>query len=355
MKLLVCAGGTGGHIFPGIAAAEAFLSRKEGTDVVFVGTEYGLETRIIPEYGFRLLTIPAKPFLGKNPLQKFATLMGLSRTIPQATAIIRKEKPDAILGMGAFTCFPVVMAGRLLGVPCFLHEQNVYPGLANRMLSKLAATVFISFDATKNYLKGKNIVRTGNPIRKNLRVERHPGDGIHFDIFVFGGSRGARSINEAVLLLLPYLDTYRNTRIYHQTGNEDYERVKEAYAGKGFAHDVFPFTNEMSKYYNLSSLVIARAGASTIFELSYFRKAALLVPYPFSAGGHQSKNAAYVEERGGGFVIENGQLSGKALDGILRPLREDPEVLARMGGHMGDIYVEGAEERIAQGIISGVS
>jgi UDP-N-acetylglucosamine--N-acetylmuramyl-(pentapeptide) pyrophosphoryl-undecaprenol N-acetylglucosamine transferase len=111
----------------------------------------------------------------------------------------------------------------------------------------------------------------------------------------------------------------------------------------------------MSKYYNLSSVVMARAGASTIFELSYFRKAAILVPYPFSAGGHQSKNAAYVEERGGGFVIENGQLSGEALDGILRPLREDPEGLARMGGHMGDIYVEGAEERIAQGIISGVS
>ena len=355
MKLMVCAGGTGGHIFPGIAVAEAFLAQAKENGVLFVGTEYGLEKKIIPGYGFRLLTISAKPFLGKSSVQKAAALLGLTRSIPEAMALIRREKPDAILGMGAFTCFPVVMAGRLMGVPCFLHEQNVYPGLANRMLSPYAAVVFISFEGTRKYLKGKRVVHTGNPVRKNIRIDKGRGDTTYFDIFVFGGSRGARSINEAVLLLLPYLETYKNTRIYHQTGNEDYERVKKVYNGTGLPHEVFPFTDEMGKYYSLSRVVISRAGASTIFELSYFGKPAILVPYPFAAGGHQSKNAEYVEERGGGFVIENGKLTGDALNKVLKQLRENPEQLAEMGRRMSEIYVEGAEERIARGIIDSVS
>jgi UDP-N-acetylglucosamine--N-acetylmuramyl-(pentapeptide) pyrophosphoryl-undecaprenol N-acetylglucosamine transferase len=355
MKLMVCAGGTGGHIFPGIAVAEAFLAQSGENKVVFVGTESGLEKRIVPEQGFRLLFISAKPFLGKGLLQKAATPFGLVRTILQAMALIRSERPDAILGMGAFTSFPVVIAGRLMNVPCFLHEQNVYPGLSNRLLAPYVAAVFISFDASRNYVRGKKIIHTGNPVRRDIRIDKGQSDKAFFDIFVFGGSRGARSINEAVLLLLPHLESYKNARVYHQTGNEDYDRVKKAYNGTGIVHDVFPFTKEMGKYYTLASVVIARAGASTIFELSYFGKPAILVPYPFAAGGHQSKNAEYVEKKGGGLVIENAKLSGDALNRLLDQLRQDPERLAEMGRRMGEIYVEGAEERIARGIIGSVS
>ncbi len=355
MKLLVCAGGTGGHIFPGIAAAEAFLARKEGGEVLFVGTDQGLERRIIPAYGFRLVTVAARPFLGRGAVRKMLTAAGLARTVPQAMSIIRREKPDAILGMGAFTTVPVVLAGRLMGVPCFLHEQNVYPGLANKMLSSLVEAVFTSFDVTKDFLRARKVIHTGNPVRKNLRVGRKETAAGSFDIFVFGGSRGARSINDAVLLLIPYLETYKNTRVFHQTGEEAYEKVKEGYDKTSLFHEVFPFTDDMGKYYGLASIVIARAGASTVFELSYFRKPAILVPYPYAAGGHQAKNAEYVRDRGGCFVIENGKLSGEALNALLAPLRDDPERLAEMGRRMGEIYIEGAEDRIAQEIIDRVS
>ena len=178
--------------------------------------------------------------------------------------------------------------------PVFLHEQNVVPGLANQLLSRIANRTFISFAVTREFLKG-SALHTGNPIRKRLRVEPLSRTDEMFNIFVFGGSRGAHSINEAVLLLLPYLESYKNTAIYHQTGNDDYETVNKAYATVKVPHEVFPFTDEMEKYYGLSDVVISRAGASTIFELSYFRKPAVLVPYPFSAGAHQWKNAAHAE------------------------------------------------------------
>ncbi len=183
----------------------------------------------------------------------------------------------------------------------------------------------------------------------------HSGTDDLFNIFVFGGSRGARSINEAVLLLLPHLESYKNTAIYHQTGNDDYEKVRQAYTTVTIPHEVFPFTDEMEKYYCLSDVVISRAGASTIFELSYFKKAAVLVPYPFAAGAHQWKNAAYVEEIGGAYVISNDELTGGKLHSVLKEFYEHPELRARMAENMGTIYVEKAEELIVKGIQGHVS
>jgi UDP-N-acetylglucosamine--N-acetylmuramyl-(pentapeptide) pyrophosphoryl-undecaprenol N-acetylglucosamine transferase len=176
-----------------------------------------------------------------------------------------------------------------------------------------------------------------------------------FNIFVFGGSRGAHSINKAVLLLLPYLESYKNTAIYHQTGNDDYETVQKAYATVKVPHEVFPFTDEMEKYYGLSDVVISRAGASTIFELSYFKKPAVLVPYPFSAGAHQWKNAAHAEEIGGAYVISNDELNDERLHAVLKELHEQPELRTRMAQNMATIYVENAEELIVRGMTQRVS
>ncbi len=354
MKLLIAAGGTGGHIFPGLAVAEAFIAADAANEVLFVGTPHGMEERIIPAYGFRLLTIDARPFLGQNMLRKMATIARLVQGVLQCIRILRRERPDAVIGMGGFTCVPVMIAAFLLRAPCFLHEQNVIPGLANQVLSHIADRTFVSFTKTGEYLKG-SVLRTGNPIRKKLRIVPAPRTGDLFNIFVFGGSRGARSINEAVLLLLPHLESYKNTAIYHQTGNDDYEKMKEAYMTVKIPHEVFPFTDEMEKYYSLSDVVISRAGASTIFELSYFKKAAVLVPYPFAAGAHQWKNAAHVEEIGGAYVISNDELTGERLNSVLKELYEYPELRARMAENMGTIYVEKAEELIAKGIQGHVS
>lgn len=280
MKLAISAGGTGGHIFPGIAVAETLKAIGTKHDVVFIGTREGLEGKIIPAAGFRLLYVEAHQFLGRSPLYKVLTLMRLIKGIAMSMQILRKEKPDAILGMGGFTCVPVIIAGRLLGIPAFLHEQNVQPGLANKFLSKITKGTFISFKETKKYLTTKKILHTGNPLQKKLSQYEGTKKEGEFGIFVFGGSRGARSINDAVLTLLPHLESYKNTVIYHQTGQEDFDRVSAVYKKTPIMHEVFPFTNEMAKYYNHSDVVISRAGATTIFELAYFKKAAILIPIP---------------------------------------------------------------------------
>ena len=354
MKLLVAAGGTGGHIFPGVSVAEAFVGQKDN-EVFFTGTRYGMEERLVPSAGFRLARIEAKPFTGQSPAAKIGTLFALCRGIVQAFRLIKTEKPDAIIGMGGFTCVPVLIAGLLLRVPCFLHEQNVYPGLANKLLSGRVRATFVSFADTAHYLNTKEVIHTGNPIRKKMRGTQSEKMEKNFAVFVFGGSRGAKSINDGVIELLPYLEGFRQTVLYHQTGTDDFERVRAAYERSATVHEVFPFTGEMEKYYNLADVVVSRAGASTIFELSYFRKPAILVPYPFSAGAHQWKNASHVESVGGGYVIGNSEFSGEVLYRTLTELRANPDELQRMREGIGSIYVPDAEERIVREIEARVS
>jgi UDP-N-acetylglucosamine--N-acetylmuramyl-(pentapeptide) pyrophosphoryl-undecaprenol N-acetylglucosamine transferase len=354
MKLLIAAGGTGGHIFPGVSVAEAFAQRKD-REVVFTGTPYGLEEKLIPAAGFRLVKIESRPFSGRSPAAKVRTLLTLAKGVLQARKVIGAEKPDAILGMGGFTSVPVLLAGLYGRVPCFIHEQNVYPGMANRLLARRVRTTFISFAETSEYLKARALVHTGNPIRKTMRGKRGETKDGNFNIFVFGGSRGARTINEGVLAMLPYFEAYRKTGLYHQTGGEDFDRVAAGYKGSSTTHEVFPFTDQMEKYYNLADVVIARAGASTIFELSYFGKPAILIPYPFSAGGHQWKNASAVETAGGGYVMGNSEVSGQKLYETITGLRENPDELARMSENIRSIYVEDSEQKVIREIETGVS
>lgn len=350
MKLMVSAGGTGGHIFPGIAVAEAFMERDEKNEVLFVGTTQGMEGTIVPRHGFRLLFIEAHQFLGTTILHKAGALIGLARGIRTAMEILKREKPDAVIGTGGFTCVPTILAGVLLGIPSFLHEQNVKPGLANKLLSRFAHWTFVSFDETRAYLSTKKVSRSGNPLRKVLRAwpEEKPKDT--FALFIFGGSRGAHSINQAVLSLLPYLKSYRNMVMYHQTGKDDFAEVKAAYEAIGIPHEVFPFTDRMERYYTLSDVAVSRAGASTIFELSFFKRPAVLIPYPFAAGGHQSLNASVVEQLGGGYVVEDKEATGERLHAILKGLIEEPGRVKAMGEKMGGIYVADAAERIVRHI-----
>lgn len=351
MKLFICAGGTGGHIFPGIAVAEALMAIGSHNEAVFIGTPNGLEKGLIPKYGYRLYLVASGQFSGKNPLYKTTTLLKLIWGIFMCASLIKRERPDAILGMGGFASVPCTLAGIMLRVPIFLHEQNVEPGLANRLLSRFAKAIFISFKETEGYLngKGKSIVHTGNPIRKTVKVkgpwERHDS---RFSIFVFGGSRGARRINDAVIELLSLIERPKAVLFYHQTGRDDYERVAKAYEESGIDHEVFPFTDEMGRYYTISDLVISRAGASTIFELAYFKKAAIIIPYPFSAGQHQWKNAAYIEGIGGCYLMGDHEATGETLYEVLRRLINEPGLIKRMGENIGRVYVDDPEKRIIE-------
>ncbi len=257
--------------------------------------------------------------------------------------------------MGGFTSVPVIAAGRMLGIPCFIHEQNVQPGLANKLLSKITRKVFVSFDGTRDLLPAGRAVHSGNPLRRKLRkLEglKQPGS---FGIFVFGGSRGARSINDAVLALLPFLEGRSDVAVYHQTGADDLERVQDAYAASSVTHEVFAFTNEMEKYYALSDVVIARAGATTIFELAFYQKAAILIPYPYSAGNHQWQNAAHVEEAGGCHLIGNDEATGERLFGVIAHLMKDRSLMEEMGRNLGKVFVHDAASRIIGGMEHGLS
>jgi UDP-N-acetylglucosamine--N-acetylmuramyl-(pentapeptide) pyrophosphoryl-undecaprenol N-acetylglucosamine transferase len=347
MKLFIAAGGTGGHVFPGIAVAEKLRAQNPENEVVFIGTTYGLESKAVPQYGFKLTFVQTRQFLGRNAFYQAATLSHVLKGIYTCMRVIRREKPDAILGMGGFTSVPVIFAGVFTGTPVFLHEQNAEPGLANKVLSKYAKATFVSFEESGKLLKSRRVYHTGNPVRASLKGPRESKSDGSFGIFVFGGSRGARSINEAIISLLPLMDDYRESvTVYHQTGSEDYSRISEAYGAAKVKHEVFPFTDNMAHYYSQSDVVISRAGASTIFELAYFRKAAILIPYPFSAGQHQWKNASHVEHIGGGYVIGNNEANGESLNHVLRHLMTGPDLLRKMGENIGKLYVDDAEERI---------
>lgn len=356
MRLVISAGGTGGHIFPGIAVAETLMKKDADSSVLFIGTPYGLEGKFIPGAGFRLSFIEAHQFLGRSPVHKMITILRVLKGIVMSRRILKEEKPDAILGMGGFTSVPVIIAGRLLGIPCFVHEQNVQPGLANKLLAKIARMTFISFEGTREYLKGKKVLHTGNPLRQRLKkLEGLKKESSSFGIFVFGGSRGAKSINDAVLTLLPYLEGRKDAVIYHQTGADDLERISAAYSKSPVAHEVFAFTDEMEKYYALSDVIISRAGATTIFELAFFRKAAILIPYPYSAGNHQWQNAAYVEATGGCYLIGNDEATGERLFSVISHLMKEQELSREMGENLGKIFVEDAASRIIGGIEHGLS
>ncbi|MEN6614993.1 MAG: undecaprenyldiphospho-muramoylpentapeptide beta-N-acetylglucosaminyltransferase [Syntrophorhabdus sp.] len=355
MRLVISAGGTGGHIFPGIAVAETLLAKDPHNSAVFIGTPYGLENSIIPGAGFKLHLIEAHQFLGRSPLHKAMTLLRILKGIGMCLTILRNEKPDAILGMGGFTSVPVIIAGRLKGIPCFLHEQNVQPGLANKVLARITRLVFVSFDETMNYLPSGRTLHSGNPLRQKLKKIEGIKDPASVGIFVFGGSRGARSINDAVISLLPHLAGHKEITVYHQTGKEDFDRIREAYKNSSVAHEVFAFTNEMEKYYALSDIIISRAGATTIFELALFRKAAILIPYPYSAGNHQWQNAAYVEKNGGCHLINNDEATGERLYGIISRLLKNKELMKEMGDNLVKIFIEDAALRIIGGIEHGVS
>lgn len=355
MKLVISAGGTGGHIFPGIAVAESLIARNTGDTAVFIGTPYGLEKTIIPDAGFKLHLIEAHQFLGRSVIHKAVTLLRIVKGIAMCLKILKMEKPDAILGMGGFTSVPVILAGRMLGIPCFIHEQNVEPGLANKLLSRITQAVFVSFDETAKKMPPGQAVHSGNPLRQKLQRIKGIKNPTSFGIFVFGGSRGAKSINDAVVSLLPFLTEYKNVAVYHQTGAEDLERIRDAYSRTRIAHEVFAFTNEMEKYYALSNVIISRAGATTIFELAFFRKASILIPYPYSAGNHQWQNAAYVEKKGGCHLVNNDEATGERLFGLIRQLMTDKELIKQMGENLGRIFVDNAALRIIGGIEHGLS
>lgn len=332
MKLLIAGGGTGGHIFPAIAIAEALKAQNQNNEILFVGTEAGLEAKIIPALGFPIQYIPKAPLVGTSLLQKLKTITLLPKALSQAKKIIREFNPQAVLGVGGYASAPVVYAARRK-LPTFLLEQNAVPGLTNRVLSYLVNYVFISFPSTEDYFPKQTCELTGNPVRKNIlnvATQKKEKNVQVFNIFVMGGSQGAHFINLTVIEALDYFKKLpKKTNIVHQTGHEDLEMVKKEYAEKKVNAEIIPFIDDVAPYLAEADLVIGRAGAGTVSELIVTQTPSILIPYPY-AKSHQVYNAEELGKKGATRVVLQQDISGEKLVNIIKQMMTYEQVLEKM-------------------------
>ncbi len=336
LRVMIAGGGTGGHLFPGIALAEEIRSR--GGEVRFVGTKRGIEARVLPEEGWDLDCIEAAGIKGRGALGLLRGLLKLPGAWWQSIGIIRKFRPDLVLGVGGYASGPLVATAAMMRIPTAIMEQNSVPGITNRILGRVVSRVFCSFD-DPGYFPRRRVVLTGNPIRKQLLAAltsdasststAHPPR-----LFVFGGSQGARTLNRTFLAAIPMLLQQLPTlEIWHQTGKADFDEVQAAYAEHGLAQPrvrVAAFIREMAEPYRWADLVLCRAGATTVAELSAVGKPAVLVPFPHATDNHQELNAKALCDAGAAVMQRESEWTVDGLSGLLASLLSSPPRLEKM-------------------------
>lgn len=343
MKMIVAGGGTGGHLFPGIAVAEEFLARDTANQVLFVGSEQGIEARTIPRLGYQLELISAAGIRGKGSLAKLKGAAMLLYGYAQSRKILKAFRPDLVLGVGGYASLPMVLAARGMELPRYIHEQNALPGMANKALARVATKVFISLEESAKFFPAGSTLLTGNPLRKQI-VESlgamAKGQGAEnqeavFNLLVFGGSQGAHAINmavpEAVAQLDPALRQHLTTT--HQTGEKDLQDVTAAYRSIGHEADVRPFIDDMAKAYGRADLVICRAGATTIAEVTALGKPCLFVPFPHATDDHQRKNAEALLKKGACELLLEREMNASSLAQEITRLMTNRSELQRIGDH----------------------
>jgi len=337
VRLVVAGGGTGGHLFPGIAVAEEFLARKEGNEVLFVGTSNGIEARVLPRLGYPLELIAVTGMRRKKGIEQIRGLALLVKSYFQSKKILESFGPDFVLGVGGYASGPVVLAAGKFRCRRFIHEQNALPGFTNKILARFAEKIFISVEESGRYFPAGKTFLAGNPLRReilqNIRIsggDRAAED--EFRLLVFGGSAGAHSINMALADALPLLGEEKSRlTIKHQTGENDLDAVKAAYGKEGFNAEVLPFIHDMADAYRWADLVICRAGATTIAEVTACGKACIFIPFPYATDDHQRRNAEALVAKGAGFMLLNRDLSGERLANMIRELMRDGERLKIAG------------------------
>jgi UDP-N-acetylglucosamine--N-acetylmuramyl-(pentapeptide) pyrophosphoryl-undecaprenol N-acetylglucosamine transferase len=348
--VLIAGGGTGGHLFPGIALAEEVSTRHHKNDVVFVGTDRGLEARIVPAAGYRLEIIPARGLKGVGLVKFIQGLLALPIAFIASWIILRRYRPDVVVGVGGYTSGPVVLAAWLQRVPTCVQEQNALPGITNKILGRIVQAVFIAFEEARPFFPPAKVQLIGNPIRAKLMDNYLRSRVVHdrFTVLVFGGSLGAKRVNALVLEALDHLGDLKDSiRFVHQTGKADVEGVREGYAKHGFGAEVLEFIDDMSGAYARADLVVCRAGATTVAELTVCKKAAILIPFPFATDNHQEVNARAMVNAGAALMFRESELNGQQLASTIRALKEDPERLKRMEKQAGTLGRPEAAKELA--------
>ncbi len=358
MKVLIAGGGTGGHVYPGIAVAEEIRRTRKGSEAVFVGTQRGLEATAVPEAGFRLRTIWTRGFPRRAwwrwPLVLITNVIGVF----QAFVVVATEKPDVVLGTGGYVSGPVALAARILNRPLVLQEQNSIPGISNRWLARIADEVHLSFVEARSYFSRRDHLRvTGNPIRAYIlsgdRSQALDEFGLVHGrptVFVFGGSLGAHRINMAALDAMRRLKGRVDVQFILQTGREDFDSVQAAVTEEQLPAKVLPFLRRIHMAYAAADLVVCRSGAMTLAEIAACGCPAILIPYPHAANDHQLVNASNLVDRGAAALILDRELTGERLANEIAHWLSDRQALSRMSANARTFARPDAAERIVKSL-----
>jgi UDP-N-acetylglucosamine--N-acetylmuramyl-(pentapeptide) pyrophosphoryl-undecaprenol N-acetylglucosamine transferase len=333
MRLAIGTGGTGGHIYPGIGIAEAAVSLGLADDVLFIGGRHGLESELVPAHGFDIVTLPVDRVRGMKLATRMAGLAGLARSIPAASRVLKEFSPDAVIGMGGYASAPSLIAASMRKIPTVLCEQNTIPGATNRKLAHFASRICVSFPMTSGYLPSWKVVVTGNPVRASIgaaaaRRQESPREG--FRILVLGGSQGALFLNQTVAgCLASFAATHGDVEIVHQAGSGRTGEATPAYGGLSRVH-VTGYIDDMAEMLAWATIVVGRAGATTVAELAAVGVPSLLVPFPFATDNHQYWNAKAMVTAGAARIFEQHSFNENKFRDTLEELHRGPEVLAAM-------------------------
>jgi UDP-N-acetylglucosamine--N-acetylmuramyl-(pentapeptide) pyrophosphoryl-undecaprenol N-acetylglucosamine transferase len=336
MRLIIAGGGTGGHLFPGIAVAEEFLGRDPANEVLFVGTERGIEARAVPAAGYRLELVSAAGIRGKGIFSQIRGTIMMLKGFCRSRKLIWSFLPDMVLGVGGYASLPMVLAARGMGVPAFIHEQNAIPGMTNRLLARFVGRVFVTLEESAACFPGKKTLLTGNPLRRQILEqagkvagEQRAGDGKgSFRLLVFGGSQGAHAINSSMAAALPLLAPLAGRlEVTHQTGDKEAFEMEAAYQRQGIRATVTPFIHDMAGAYQQADLIICRAGATTIAEVTACGRPSILIPFPHAVDDHQRRNAEALLKKGACFMLLEQDLSGEKLATMIGELIDNRELL----------------------------
>ena len=342
MKLIVTGGGTGGHIYPAIAIADKFKEKDPKTEVIYVGNKGGIEKDVVPQTGYDIMFVDAKGLEVPGAAEKMKAGARIGKGIVQSLSIIKRFKPDAIVGTGGYTCVPIIIAGKMLGVPCYIHEQNAFPGKANKLLENFVNKVFLGFAEGNVYFKKQEkTVFTGNPVRKKFfdidKTQARRKLGLNendFIVFSFGGSLGAEKINQVAIDLIDAFIGHQGVTFILGTGRDYYDGamriVKEKYGAVSDNIIIKDYIDNIEYYLAACDLVISRSGALSLAETTVCGKASILIPSPNVAGNHQFFNAKTVADKGGAVLIEEKDLTGERMVKEVLKIKNNPQILRNM-------------------------
>ena len=366
MKAIIAAAGTGGHINPGIAIANEIKEKEPNSDIVFIGTDRGLENDLVPRAGYELKTINAHGIERKITFQNFKNLYATFKSIGEAKKILENFKPDVVIGMGGYICVPTVIAAKKLNIPVVLHESNAFPGIAVKLFKKKADKILVGFeDAKKRLDNAENVIVTGNPVKiKKLALTENEKNKVINDlglnsnkpiVLVFGGSQGAKSINKSFIEIIVNKKN-KNYQIIWAAGPNQYNEIKKQLAEVHLNIDeienvkIVPYIYNMEEVMNVCDLVVCRSGAMTITEVAVVGKPAIFIPFPFATENHQEYNAKVLENVGAAKIILDKDLNSEILGNTIGNIVSDKNKLIQMAMNANKVAMPKVEEKIYEEI-----